>query len=46
VLRRKNGQRTYLAYNAGPKDRTVTFSDGTVIQVPPRSLGTREGPAP
>jgi endoglucanase Acf2 len=46
VLRRKNGQRTYMAYNAGPQARTVTFSDGTVIQVPPRSLGTREGPVP
>jgi hypothetical protein len=46
VMRRKSGQRTYLAYNAGSEQRTVAFSDGTVIQVPPRSLGMREGPAP
>ncbi len=39
VFRRPDGQRTHLAWNAGTAPLRVTFSDGTVLQVPPRSLG-------
>ena len=39
VFRRSDGRRTHLAWNAGSEPRTVTFSDGTVLTVPPRSLG-------
>ena len=38
VFKRADGQRTYLAYNTGSAPRTVTFSDGQVLQVAPRSL--------
>jgi hypothetical protein len=34
VFKRKDGQRTYLAYNAGNAPRTVKFSDGQVLEVP------------
>jgi endoglucanase Acf2 len=40
VFRRADGQRTHLAYNAGATPLTVSFSDGTVLQVPPRSLAS------
>lgn len=39
VFRRADGRRTYLAYNAGDKDRVVQYSDGTTLTVAPRSLG-------
>lgn len=39
VFRRPDGRRTYLAYNAGPTPLKVTFSDGRVLDVEPRSLG-------
>jgi hypothetical protein len=38
VFRRADGQRTYLAYHPGNQARTVTFSDGQVLQVEPRRL--------
>jgi hypothetical protein len=38
VFKRADGQRTYLAYNTANTPRTVKFSDGQVMQVPPRSL--------
>lgn len=38
VFKRADGQRTYLAYNTANTPRTVKFSDGQVLQVPPRSL--------
>lgn len=39
VFQRADGQRTYLAYNAGTAPLKVTFSDGKTMQVPPRALG-------
>jgi hypothetical protein len=38
VFKRSDGLRTYLAYNTGSQSKTVTFSDGQLLQVPPRSL--------
>jgi endoglucanase Acf2 len=38
VFKGADGLRTYLAYNTGSQAKTVTFSDGQVLQVPPRSL--------
>jgi endoglucanase Acf2 len=38
VFKRADGQRTYLAYNAGKTPRTVKFSDGQVLEVPVGSL--------
>jgi endoglucanase Acf2 len=38
VFKRSDGLRTYLAYNTGSQAKTVTFSDGQLLQVPPRSL--------
>jgi endoglucanase Acf2 len=38
VFRRADGTRTHLAYNAGSSPRRVTFSDGQVLEVAPRSL--------
>jgi endoglucanase Acf2 len=35
---RKNGQRTYVAYNMGAKPITVTFSDGTALNAQPRKI--------
>ena len=34
VFKRKDGQRTYLAFNAGISPRSVKFSDGQVLEVP------------
>lgn len=42
---RDDGTRHYLAYNASARARTVTFSDGTALQVAPRALGLRTRPA-
>ena len=39
VFRRPDGNRTYLAYNAGKSALKVTFSDGKVLDVPPGTLG-------
>jgi endoglucanase Acf2 len=39
VFRRPDGQKTYLAYNAGKTPKDVRFSDGTRLTVPPASLG-------
>ncbi len=39
VFRRPDGQKTYLAYNAGKTPKEVRFSDGTRLTVPPASLG-------
>ncbi len=44
VFKRADGQRTYLAYNTANTPRTVTFSDGHVLQVPPRSLAQGQRP--
>ncbi|MCH0541679.1 glycoside hydrolase [Streptomyces sp. MUM 203J] len=41
----RNGVRTYAAHNHGATTRTVTFSDGAVLSVPPRSTATRTGAA-
>ena len=38
VFRDASGRRTYLAYNAGTAPRRVTFSDGKVVEVAPKSL--------
>jgi endoglucanase Acf2 len=38
VFRDKAGARTYLAYNAGTTPLKVTFSNGKVLDVAPRSL--------
>ncbi|MGY0195956.1 glycosyl hydrolase [Leptothrix sp. BB-4] len=38
VFRQADGQRTHLAFNAGATPITVRFTDGTTLQVPPRSL--------
>ena len=40
VFRDRDGERTYVAYNAGPDARTVTFSDGFVLQVGARTLAS------
>ncbi|MFF0745428.1 glycosyl hydrolase [Streptomyces sp. NPDC004111] len=40
----KNGTRTYTAHNHGTTARTVTFSDGRTLSVPPRSTATATGP--
>jgi hypothetical protein len=39
VFKRPNGQRSYLAYNAGKAPITVNFSDGKSMTVPPGQLG-------
>lgn len=39
VFKRADGQRTYLAWNAGSEPLKVTFSDGRQLDVAPRSLG-------
>ena len=41
VFRRADGDRTYLAWNAGATPLTVNFSDGTTLTVAPRSLAQR-----
>lgn len=38
VFRRPDGQRQYLAFNAGRQPITVRFGDGTVLQVAPGQL--------
>jgi endoglucanase Acf2 len=40
-----NGQRTYIAYNAGGATITVHFSDGTQFDVAPRAMMSRPCPA-
>ncbi|MGW7412347.1 glycosyl hydrolase [Streptomyces sp. NPDC054863] len=40
----KNGIRTYTAHNHATTARTVTFSDGRTLSVPPRSTATATGP--
>ncbi|NEB69924.1 glycoside hydrolase, partial [Streptomyces fulvissimus] len=37
------GDRTYVAHNHGSTERTVTFSDGHELTVPPRSTATGNG---
>ena len=39
VFKRADGQRTYLAYNAGKTPLTVTFSDGKTLEVQAGNLG-------
>ncbi|MFF5447632.1 glycosyl hydrolase [Streptomyces sp. NPDC012888] len=39
----RNGTRTYAAHNHGSATRTVTFSDGRTLSVPPRSTATATG---
>lgn len=41
VFRTVDGVRTYLAYNATELSKVVTFSDGTRLDVGPRSLSRR-----
>ncbi|WP_238477437.1 glycosyl hydrolase [Natranaeroarchaeum sulfidigenes] len=38
----EDDERTYVAYNAGQEDRTVSFSDGTTIEVSPHELKTSQ----
>ena len=46
VFRKKDGTRTHLAFNAGKAPVTVHFSDGTVLEVQPQTLGEKvQGPA-
>ena len=40
VFRDPNGERTYVAYNAGWRDRLVTFSDGYSMTVAPKEMLT------
>ena len=40
VLRRPDGRRTYMAYNAGRKPLTVRFSNGVELKVEPFELRT------
>lgn len=37
----KAGRRTHVAYNFGSSPRTVTFSDGTKVECPPRGFGMK-----
>lgn len=46
VFRRADGTRTYLAYNTGARARTVSFSDGVRLTVPPRSAARSQGKKP
>ena len=39
VFKRADGQRTYLAWNAGSAPLKITFSDGRQLDVAPRSMG-------
>jgi endoglucanase Acf2 len=39
VFKRADGQRSYLAYNAGKAPMAVTFSDGKTMTVAPGTLG-------
>lgn len=39
--RSADGQRTYLAYNASPSDRTIKFSDGEELMVAPGQLARK-----
>jgi hypothetical protein len=39
VFKRVNGQRSYLAYNAGKSPITVNFSDGKSMTVQAGQLG-------
>ncbi len=41
VFKTPSGTRSYLAFNASTQAKTVRFSDGTTLQVAPRSLGQR-----
>ena len=38
VFKRPDGQRTYLAYNAGKKPISVRFSNGTTLTAEPAAL--------
>ena len=40
VFRDRNGDLTYVAYNAGATPRTVTFSDGFALTVGPREMAS------
>lgn len=39
----KDGMLTYVAYNPGTDERDVTFSDGTVLTLPGRSMAAGDG---
>ncbi|MDB1089817.1 glycosyl hydrolase [Streptomyces sp. ACA25] len=39
----RDGERTYVAHNFGSAPRTVSFSDGATLTVPPRSTATGTG---
>ncbi|QLG49619.1 glycosyl hydrolase [Natrinema halophilum] len=43
VFEDSSGDRTYVAYNAGPTDTTVAFSDGYELDVPANALKTSTG---
>ncbi len=38
VLKNNSGEKTYIAYNASSAARTVNFSDGYTMEVPPRLM--------
>jgi endoglucanase Acf2 len=44
VFKRPDGQRNYLAYNAGKTPITVRFSNGVELAVPPGQLARSSGP--
>lgn len=44
VLRRPDGRRTHLAFNAGTQPLTVKFSDGMVLEVQPGRLARSRTP--
>jgi hypothetical protein len=42
VLKRPDGQRTYLAFNAGKAPLAVRFSDGKTLTVAPGTLASTQ----
>ncbi|MFM1886492.1 MAG: hypothetical protein RL026_1649, partial [Pseudomonadota bacterium] len=44
VFRHASGARTYLAWNTADSPRTVTFSDGTTLEVPARRWASTRAP--
>ncbi|MFM2118667.1 MAG: hypothetical protein RL722_135 [Pseudomonadota bacterium] len=46
VFKRPDGRRTHLAFNPGRTPRSVRFSDGTRLDVPPGALARSSGSPP
>ncbi|WP_137936838.1 glycosyl hydrolase [Chitinivorax sp. B] len=43
VFKSRSGKRAYAAFNASDATKTVTFSDGKILSVPPRQFATSDG---